>query len=238
MTHNQRWRVLIPVRLIEGETLPPSLIESLESVDTVILGYHVTKDQVTPEHARQEFGERANQAMDDLVDEFTSAGRTVETRLVFTPDHERTIDRVAGSSDINVILYPGPLRDVNRVLVATRGLVGSKRIAAFVASIFGKSGCHISLLHVVPNRSKVDEGEKYLEAVVNDIQQNIEVSRDVDRQVMVNQSPLVAILEEAANCDLVVIGESHDSWRNVLFGNLSENIRNRVDKPVFIVRQQ
>ena len=237
MTESQPWRVLIPVRLMEGEPLARPLIALLEPVDTVVLGYFVTKDQVTPEHARNEFGRRANQVMDDLVAELASDGRTVETRLVFTPNYEQSIDRIAKVSNANVVLYPGDIEEANRILVATRGRVGTDRMASFVRALFSDTDCRITFLHVVPSQSRVEEGEEYLETVVNGIGKSIEGNEKVNRLVEVDRDPLSAILDEADNHDLLVIGESEESWRNVLFGNLSDKIRDSTQKPVFVVRQ-
>ena len=94
-------RVLVPVAVLEGESVSPGLISLLGTVDVTVLGYHVLPEQTPPDQARLQFEERATSALEDISQEFRAAGGATDHRLVFTRDREQTMQRVAERSPDN-----------------------------------------------------------------------------------------------------------------------------------------
>ncbi|MFB6311318.1 MAG: universal stress protein, partial [Salinirussus sp.] len=111
------WTILVPVEVLEGETLDEDLLELVSTVQIIVLGYHVLPEQTPPDQARIQFEEAAQAKLDDLAGHIREAGGDAETRLVFTNDEEQTIDRVANEAGARVILIPNPATDVDSLLI-------------------------------------------------------------------------------------------------------------------------
>lgn len=232
------WKVLIPVRVLEGESLSDDLTRVLTSVETTVLGYYVTPDQTPPGQARLQFEDRAQSALDDLVSLIISFGGTVEARLVFTPEKTATVDRIAPDTDCNVILFPKPVSTINSVLVALRGHIGEEAMAGFVATLLADRNIDITLYHVAEKDDEIEQGQALLEtARTHLINAGINPTL-IHQEVAVDPSPFDAILQESTNHESVILGESHASWRTLVFGDLSERISEQADAPVFIVRPE
>ena len=53
------------------------------------------------------------------------------------------------------------------------------------------------------------------------------------------ESPLDGILQEAANSDMVVIGATKEPlFRNLLMGNVAQQVADQATKPVIVVKQR
>lgn len=85
-------RVLVPVAVLKRESVSPGLKTLLGTVDVTVLGYHVLPDQIPPDQARLQYEDRAKDALEDLSEEFRTAGGEAEHRLAFTHDREQTRD--------------------------------------------------------------------------------------------------------------------------------------------------
>ncbi|MDY7083395.1 MAG: universal stress protein, partial [Halobacteria archaeon] len=89
-----RSKTLVPVEVLEGESVPQGVVELLSNVPVFVLGYHEVPEQTAPDQARSQFGEKANAKLDEIVEAFEQAGAEVESRLVFTQDSNKTLERV------------------------------------------------------------------------------------------------------------------------------------------------
>ncbi|MFC6737215.1 hypothetical protein ACFQEQ_13320, partial [Halolamina salina] len=92
-------KVLVPVEVLEGESLSVPLVEFLAPTEVVLLGYHVLPEQTPTEQASMQFEDRAHAAIDEIAAAFREAGREVETRVAFTHDRDATVDGVASETD-------------------------------------------------------------------------------------------------------------------------------------------
>lgn len=61
-------RVLVPLKILEGASVPPGLIDLLGTVDVTVLGYHVLPEQTTPDQARLQPVGRPVEPVRDSVD--------------------------------------------------------------------------------------------------------------------------------------------------------------------------
>ena len=86
-------KILVPIQVLEGQTLPETLVEFLAPASVVVLGYHVLPEQTPTEQASMQFEERAQTAVDDIAYAFHEAGREVETGVAFTHDRDQTVAR-------------------------------------------------------------------------------------------------------------------------------------------------
>ena len=130
-------RVLVPVAVLDGGTVASGLMNLLGTVDVTVLGYHVLPEQTPPDQARVQFEDRATSALDDLSEEFRTAGGAADHRLVFTHNREQTLKRVADEIDASALAISGVTGDVNRILVPLSGDVAVDRVLSFVTELVG-----------------------------------------------------------------------------------------------------
>lgn len=225
-------RVLVPVEVLEGETIAPGVVELLATLPVTVLGYHELPEQTPPGQARLQFEDRAQTKLDTLVEEFRAAGGDAETVLVFTQDPEQTIERVADEADCTAILHSNPVGDVDSLLVAVRDAADADRLATFAARVVGDRPIGVTLYHVVGDDDETATGEELLARAA----ERLDASVTVDREIVTDRSKMDAIATAVDDHEAVVMGESNRSLRELLFGEASEWVADRSLGPVLVVR--
>ncbi len=236
MTDPHDHRVLVPIDVLGGEGVPSTVVDALASVPVVLLGYHVVPDQTAPDQARSRFERRVRAELEGFREAFEAAGRDVSTRLVFTHDRFRTFERVAVEADCDAVLLVNPAPVLERVLVAVRGEVNVDHIARLVSTVFADTDLEATLFHVVADGEERAAGDALLEVAAETL-----ASHGVDRDrvrttVVVGDSPTGAILEAAADHDMIVAGESRPSFRRRILRDRAERIARRTVDPVLVIR--
>ncbi len=56
--------VLVPLRVLEGESVPEGVPDLLGDAHVVLLGYHVLPEQTAPGQARMQFEDRAMERLE------------------------------------------------------------------------------------------------------------------------------------------------------------------------------
>ncbi|MFB6101311.1 MAG: universal stress protein [Haloplanus sp.] len=229
--------VLVPVRVLEGESVPSALIETLAPVPIVLLGYHVVPEQTAPGQARLQFEERARTELDDLRDSVDAAGGSVETRLVFTHDATTTIERVAVEEDAGSILLSNPAPAVDRVLVALSAAINLDRIAGVVSLLVADTGLPVTLYHATASAADRDAAADLL----SDFGSRL-VDRGVDAaaittRVDVTETPERDVIAVASEFDLVVVGESEPELLDRVFGDFPQRLADESLTPTLVVRR-
>lgn len=237
-TGDDEMTVLVPVQVLEGEQVPAALIDVLTSVRVVLLGYHTIPDQTAPEQARTEFGEQARSELSDLVTAFRDAGGTVEARFVFTRDPTQTFERVADDEGTDAILLLNPAPSVDRIFVALSEGINRERITTLAAMLARDSEVTITLVHVASSEEERANGEQLLDEAAELLVEKGMTATSIDRQVTVSEAPVKTITEAASDdTDLVLLGESRPSVRELVFGEPSERIAEHALAPVLVVRR-
>ena len=231
------WTVLVPLEVLEGETVPESVIDLLSTLPVVVLGYHVLPEQTPPGQARMQFEDRAQSTLDDLAAAFREAGGASETRLVFTHDEEQTLNRVADETGCEAILVPNPTTQVERLLVPVRGGVHVARVAAFVAAMIGDRRMEVTLYHVADSEEAEPAGRSMVEDAATQLRDRGLSPAAIETEVVVSGTPVEAIATAATDHDVVVMGESEPSLRSFLFGETSEQVAAQSLGPVIVVRR-
>jgi hypothetical protein len=235
-TPTDRPAILVPVRVLEGESLPEGTPELLGNAHVVLLGYHVIPDQTAPGQARMQFEDRAAARLDDFEEILTEAGATVERRLVFTHDGEATVDRMIYEHGCIAVLVPETIGPVEDVLVAIRGPVGLDRIARVVAGLFGGTDAAVTLYHVAEEEGTggsellADARERLVELGMDAAAIETRIDRDADR--------VDAIADAAEGFDVVVVGESDPTITTFVFGMPAEQVAERFLGPVLVVQRE
>ncbi|WP_049979806.1 universal stress protein [Halolamina rubra] len=230
--------ILVPIRVLEGESVPEGVPELLAHAHVVLLGYHVIPEQTAPGQAQMQFEDRATDRLDEYERMFEEAGATVERRLVFTHDGQKTIDRMTTEHDTLAALVPNATGPVENVLVAVRGAVGIDRLARVVAGLFKRTDATVTLYHV----ADPDETDEDVETLMNGLLNRLESlgmdAATIETRIERDQGPLDAIVDAADAFDVVVMGESDPSLATFVFGMPADQVADRFLGPVLVVQRE
>lgn len=234
-------RVLVTVDLSKPgwENLEP--VDLLSSVDVVLLGLYQITDQVSPEQARDQFGEEAQCRLGRLVDRFRDAEVLVDSKLVFSVDFAGTIDRVADEEHCNAILTWNEKKSFRRVGVFLHYQQDWENIIDSVASLMlDEDGDREVELVTFYEEGEEERTFDKLKTIL-DVQKDYLVDRGLDPdqvsvRIEVTEDPEDALMDAADEYDTVVMGEAKPSVMSTMFGSLHEKIQHNTDGPLLIVR--
>ena len=230
--------ILVPLRVLEGESVPEGVPELLADAHVILLGYHVIPEQTAPGQAQMQFEDRATDRLDEYEATFEEAGATVERRLVFTHDGQKTIDRMIAEHDCLAVLVPNATGPVEDVLVPVRGAVGVDRLARVVASVFGTTEADVTLYHVAAEDTTDDDIQTLLDGVTDRLTELGVDPSTIETRIDRDQGPLDAIVEMADSFDTVVMGETDPSLATFVFGMPADQVADRFLGPVFVVQRE
>lgn len=235
-----RSSVLVEVELPEPVELASRLVEIIGSLRVVLLGSYLVPEQTTPEQAREQLEEECAEVLDALVEELEEAGAEVDAHMVFTPDLLDTAARVAREEGCDAILLARPLPRLERILVPLRGAHHLRPVASFLGNLLLESDARVTFLHV----QEEDEEEGFATWVLGEAKDllgeaGIESERVETRIVPEDaDDAAAAVLEEARDHDLLVLGESEPDVPELLFGTFSERVAQDAEIPVFVIRRR
>ncbi|MFW5929329.1 MAG: universal stress protein [Halobacteriota archaeon] len=221
-------RVLVPVEVLEGESVPAGLIDLLSTADVTLLGYHVLPEQTPPDQARAQFEERAVGALEDVAEEFRMAGGDADHRLVFTHDRRQSVERVADDVDADALVFTGATGEVESLLVPLSGEVDVEGLLDFVVELVGDRDVGATLLYAAPDDasdSRLEEAEDRLDAA------GVDVSG-----VRAAGNAFDALMDALPGHEVVVMAERAPSLSSLVFGEESERVAAASVGPVIVVR--
>jgi nucleotide-binding universal stress UspA family protein len=230
--------VLVPIRVLEGESVPEGIPKLLANAHVVLLGYHVIPEQTAPGQARMQFEERANERLDEYESIFADAGATVERRLVFTHDGQKTIDRMIYEHGCLAVVVPQATTLPEDVLVAVRGTVGADRLARVVAGVFGAMDVSVTLYHVAGDAETDEDAAMLLDGMVDRLMDLGMDEAALETHVERDRKPLQAIREESEDYDVVVMGETDPSLSTFVFGMPADQVADAFLGPVLVVQRE
>lgn len=222
-------RVLVPVAILEGEAVPPGLIELLGTMDVTVLGYQKLPDQTPPDQARAQFEERATSALEDIAEEFQAAGGAADHRLVFTQDRQKSIERIADEIGARSYAITGATGTVEQLLVPLTGDVAVERIVEFVTELVGDRPIGVTLFLVTDEDAAGDR----LEAAAS-------MLSDAGVSVRTKQAsgkPFDALIDAVPGHDAIVMGERAPSLSSLLLGEETARVAAASVGPVLVVRR-
>lgn len=225
-------RVVVPVAILEGETVPYGLMDLLGTMDVTVLGYHVLPEQTPPDQARQQYEDRANEALEDIAEEFREAGGDADYRLVFTHDRAKTLQRVADEIGARAYAITGATGDVDRILVSLTGEVAHDRLIEFVIDLVGSREISVTVLLVTADETEASE------AIDSAAEKLAEKGIAVHKISAEGTPPLEALIEALPGHDAIAMGEQAPSLGSFLFGDVTERVAAESVGPVLVVRQE
>ena len=230
--------ILVPIRVLEGESVPEGVPELLAHAHVVLLGYHVIPEQTATGQAQMQFEDRATERLDEYETIFENAGATVERRLVFTHDGQKTIDRMTTEHDCMAVLVPNATGPVKDVLVAVRGAVGIDRLARVVAGVFDEMDVSVTLYHVAEDEETDEDVGALLDGLADRLGDLGMDASAIETRVDRDQDALDAIVDAAEAFDTVVMGESDPSLSTFVFGMPADQVADRFLGPVLVVQRE
>jgi nucleotide-binding universal stress UspA family protein len=218
---------------LEGEGVSPGLVALLADAEVVLLGYHVVPEQTPPAQARLSFEERAAGKLDEIEAALVEAGARVERTLVFTPDADQTIERLATEEGCAAVAYVNPVNAADRVLVVLHGDVDAGRIGTVTAGLVAGRGIDVGVLEVVEPGTETGLTDRALAALSAG---GVDRSR-VHEMAMATAAPVQEITRVADDFDATVLGERESTLRALLFGEFDERVIAESLGPVVVVRR-
>ncbi|WP_267641226.1 universal stress protein [Haloarchaeobius amylolyticus] len=230
-------RVLVPVQVLKGETVSPGVAEVLADVPVVLLGYHVLPEQTPPGQGKLEFEEQAQNKLEDVVELFEEYDASLETRIVFTHDAEKTIDRVADEAHCDAYLLPNPTPQVEKVLVPVHPKVAVDRVVDYAVALLADQDASITVFATADDDETEAEREELVRAAIDRFRDHGVASERLDSRLELTDAPVRATATAATEFDLVVMGERAPSLRSVVFGEEVDQIAELSVGPVLVVRR-
>ena len=227
-------RVLVPIRVLESESVSLGLMNLLSTMDVTVLGYHVLPEQTPPDQARAQYEDRATSALDDIAEEFRQAGGDADHRLVFTHDRKQSIDRVAGDVGASAYAITGATGAVDSILVPLTGDVDVDRIVAFVAELIGDRDIDITVF-AAATEANLEGVRSALEDVAADLDER---GPAVTVETATSQRPFEVLVDAIPGHDAIVMGERAPSLQSLVFGEEARRVAAESVGPVLVVRRE
>ncbi|QSG15525.1 universal stress protein [Halapricum desulfuricans] len=234
----ERPSVLVPIRVLEGESIPDGVPKLLADAHVVLLGYHVIPEQTAPGQAQMQFEERATARMDELEALFEEAGATVGRRLVFTHQAQKTINRLSHEEDCLAVLIPDTVAEMDDVLVAVRGTVGIDRLARVVDGVFAGTDATVTLYHVAREGESEADAQTLLDGLADRLTDNGFDDDRIQTRIEREQDPVDAIIDATVDFDALVMGESDPTLSTFVFGLPADQVAEQFLGPVFVVQRE
>jgi len=191
----------------------------------VLLGWFAVPEQTSPAQARDQFGKKTQDTLDAIARRFEDVGTEVTTRLVFTSDKLDTLTRISTEEDCDAVLIPGAMDELRRVLVPLRSLKPLPQIAPFVTGLCQDVTATVILLHIVEDEeTKASSRETVLKPAADWMRDRGLDTGLLELDAVAADDPADAIVDRAGAYDLVVLGETEPSVRDILFGTVQERI--------------
>ena len=228
-------RVLVPFELPDAEPLPSVLVETLTTMEAVVLGHYGLPEQTPPTAARDQFEADAQAELDGLARPFEEAGVPVTTRLVFGKTREKVIDRTAVDEDCDVVLTPGRADAIERLFVPLRGEANFERILSFVAGLLAATDASVTLFHASDDSDRLPGEQILADATDRLVESGVDPGR-INRELSGEGDAGRSIVELGEAFDLLVLGETDPSLRDRILGAIGAQVTADTTDPVFVVR--
>lgn len=241
----EKLEVLVSVDVPDPEQISPLLIELHRPLRVCLLGTYVVPEQTAPEQAREQFQAEASASLDEVASVFDEYGVEVETELVFVPDKLEAVERTAVEQNCHAVLLVRPVYSLERILAAVRPGPMATRVLHVLGDLLRDTEYRATLLYVAPEEDDREEGEdgpearSEMELLKRELVEQEGVDGDrIATRLAVDDEPESVVEEAARDHDVIVIGETEPSVRDMIFGSFSRRLAEDSDRPVLVVRRE
>ena len=211
------------------------LVDTLATMEVVLLGHYGLPEQTPPSVARDQFEDDAQAELNNIARRFEETGVSVTTRLVFGKAREKTINRVALEEDCDVIFTPGDADAIAEVLVPLRGEANFDRILSFVGELLIATRASVTLFHTGEESDRLPGEEILADATDRLVETGVDPDR-ISRQLSAEDDVERSIVDLGDTFDLLVLGETEPSLRDKIVGSRPAQVTAGTDDPAFVVR--
>ncbi len=235
---DQQPTILVPVDVSSEEQPATGIIELLQPLRVVLVGWYPVPDQTAPEQMRDEYEAAAIERIEAIASDFPQETTGVETLVVFTRDRAETVDRVAEDYGCDAVLVARDVQSVERVLVPIRGDLNLEAILAFAGSLLDESDASVTLFHASPEGEEDPSAGEMLLSGGEDALLDAGVNPErIETVNTVTDEPVPAIIDAAEDHDLLIIGETEPSLIEKILGDVPSRIIDGTNLPVLVVRR-
>lgn len=218
---------------IEYERIP---IELFSSLDVILLGIYPVSDQATPEQTRDNFGGKAEETVQLAVDHFSLSDVDPETMVKFTSEPVETMNDVASDSDCDAILTPGEFDGLERILIPVKGTEDAGAMTTFICDLLEGSPKNVTLVGFVTDEAEEPDHHSHLEQFEDDLVSGGLEDGKIEIRTKIVDDVEHALIKEIDQYDLAILGESEPELRDVVVGNVHENVLDSTVVPLITIR--
>ncbi|MBX0296346.1 universal stress protein [Haloarcula nitratireducens] len=202
----------------------------------ILLGvYELPADTSADERQRREV--EAYRSLYTSASSFVQQGETAEVELTMGTDVEDAPMTVAEDRDVDALLVPNPITTLDHLLVALRENKFRQPITDLLDAINEEVLLRTTLFHVAESEDDVAAGEQLLNETRDHLVQEGFSRPSIDTEVEVSDDPAFSISQAARSEDLIVLGETQEATPERVFGKTYDQIAERTDSPILIVRE-
>lgn len=154
--------ILLLLRMPDPKMPQDELIQLLEGKRVVMVGAYEVPEQTSPEQAREEYEEEANELLDECEQRLEALDKFAERKLIFTGVEEQTIARLRDELDFEVILVPGATERADTFTAVVTEGTDVDRLFEHLEQLISEPG-RLELL-VDPVRLEDDDEERRAQA--------------------------------------------------------------------------
>jgi nucleotide-binding universal stress UspA family protein len=230
--------LLVPVDASDPDEPALDLVNLLQPLRVIVLGYYPVPDQAPPRQIRDEYEQDAKDALEGSVQRFAEAGLDFESVLVFTRDRVQSTDRIANEYDADAVLVPGSVESLNEILVSLKDEQNMFRVLEVVGLIMEAGDPEVTLFHAESIDKGSAKSELYLRGATDWL-----AERGLNRESVTWKEPTEEtqeseLLDLAESHDFVVTGEYEPGIRERVLGEMPNRIHDRTGYPVLVVRKE
>lgn len=221
-------KIIIPVNVLEGQTIQPALAELVEDLDVILVGIHVTPEQTPPGQAKEQFEDQAIKKLEAVMNVFEQDEGSIESHVVFTQDRQKTINRLVDEHEAIGYIVPNPMDSDDKVLLTYQHDVNTEtrdRILDTASELFSNAK-QIEL--IVFGGDEEEERQNAVNAGINKDVLQVSTTEKIDS--------IGEISREATDYDIVCMVEQQQALHGLLFGNEGNRIARNSLNPLVIIR--
>ncbi len=200
-----------------------------------MLGYQELPEQTSPEQFKEESGEKMSEKLKHFTSQLEEYDIDVESEVNYTPDISKSLDRYIQEQHSHVLLIPGEIDSLKRLLVPIYNPDQiNKRMATILRNLAYSSRLPITIVIIETENNNMDA-----ETIRRLATEQLTMAGLKENQLRITKveiPSLVKVVSQiAGDEDLLVLIESESDEKKTFFKSSTDKIQNAVNCPTLIV---